>query len=48
MAIHESKTVKCKWCGHEHTVPNKTTYVTCPECGELFAVFDYSQRNSTS
>jgi len=42
------KTVHCKWCGHEHTVPNKATYVTCPKCGELFIVADYSQKRSTT
>jgi len=42
------KKVRCKWCGHEHTVPNKTTYITCPECKKLFIVADYSQKKSTT
>lgn len=41
------KTVKCKWCGHEHEVPNETTYVTCPKCGKLFIVYDVSKMRRT-
>lgn len=37
------KTVRCKWCGHEHTVPRETTHITCPECGKLFIVYDLSK-----
>jgi len=42
------KKVHCKWCGYEHTVPNKTTYITCPVCKELFIVADFSQKRSTT
>ncbi|MBA7611170.1 hypothetical protein ES703_18389 [subsurface metagenome] len=37
------KTVKCKWCGHKHTVPNETTQIICPQCGKLFIVYDLSK-----
>ncbi len=37
------KTVKCKWCGHEQTVPNETTQVICPQCDKLFIVYDLSK-----
>ncbi len=37
------KTVKCKWCDHEHTVPNETTQIICPQCGKLFIVYDLSK-----
>jgi len=29
-----TKTVKCKFCGHEWTVPKTITLVKCPECGQ--------------
>jgi len=41
------KTVKCKWCGHEHEVPNETTVVKCPMCGEVFIVYDISKLRRT-
>ncbi len=41
------KTVKCKWCGHEHTVPNETTNIICPKCGKLFIVYDLSKFRRT-
>jgi len=37
------KTVRCKWCGHEHTVPREITHITCPQCGKLFIVYDLSK-----
>ena len=33
------KTVRCKWCGHQHSVPNETTDIICPKCGKLFIVY---------
>ncbi len=41
------KTVKCKWCGHEHTVPNEITNIICPKCGKLFIVYDLSKLRKT-
>ena len=38
-----TKTVKCKWCGHEFDVPSKETVITCPKCGELFIVYPLRQ-----
>lgn len=29
----ETKTVKCKFCGLEHVVPQETKEATCPNCG---------------
>jgi predicted RNA-binding Zn-ribbon protein involved in translation (DUF1610 family) len=37
------KTVRCKWCGYEHEVPNETTRIICPKCGRLFIVMDHSK-----
>ena len=37
------KTVKCKWCGHEWVVPKETTYIKCPECGEMNIYCDFSK-----
>jgi len=34
------KTVHCKWCGHEYVVPVETERVICPNCGELFIVYN--------
>jgi len=31
----ETKTVKCKFCDHEWDVPQETTSVNCPNCGQL-------------
>ena len=31
----ETKTVKCRVCGHEHVVDRRATRVRCPECEEL-------------
>lgn len=42
-----TKTVRCKWCGHQHTVPRETTFITCPKCGKLFIVADYSRFRGT-
>jgi len=41
------KTVKCKWCGYEHQVPNETTRIICPKCGKLFIVYDLSKFRRT-
>jgi len=41
------KTVKCKWCGYEHQVPNETTNIICPKCGKLFIVYDLSKFRRT-
>jgi len=38
-----TKTVKCKWCGHEFDVPSEATTITCPKCGELFIVYPLRQ-----
>lgn len=42
-----TKTVLCKWCEHEHTVPRNTTHITCPNCGKLFIVYDLSKLRGT-
>jgi len=41
------KTVKCKWCGYKHQVPNETTRIICPNCGKLFIVYDLSKLRKT-
>ena len=41
------KTVKCKHCGHEHSVPVATSIVTCPECGKLTIYRDLSKYRGT-
>lgn len=41
------KTVRCKWCGHKHTVPNETTNIICPQCGKLFIVYDLTKVRKT-
>lgn len=41
--LPSTKTVKCKWCGYEHSVPNETTFITCPSCGKLFILYDLSK-----
>ncbi|GAI92470.1 unnamed protein product, partial [marine sediment metagenome] len=33
--LPDIKMVKCKHCGHEHSVPVDTSQVICPECGQL-------------
>jgi predicted RNA-binding Zn-ribbon protein involved in translation (DUF1610 family) len=30
-----SKTLRCKFCGHTWVMPNETTRINCPNCGEL-------------
>lgn len=42
------KTVRCKWCGQEHTVPRETTRIICPNCGKLFIVYDLSKIRGTA
>lgn len=37
-----TKTVKCKFCGHEWTVPQETTKISCPNCRELNIYLDLS------
>lgn len=41
-----TKTVKCKWCGYEWVVPRETTYIKCPNCGELNIYCDFSRFRS--
>ena len=43
-----TKTVKCKHCGHKHTVPLDTSKVICPECGELTIYYNLSKFRGTS
>ncbi len=31
--LPENKLVRCKFCGHNHEVPNDTSKADCPECG---------------
>jgi len=42
-----TKTVKCKWCGHEWVVSNETRAINCPECGELNIYLDLSKFRET-
>lgn len=42
-----TKTVKCKFCGNEETVPRKTTKWICPKCGQLNLYFDFSKFRGT-
>lgn len=42
-----TKTVKCKWCGHEWVVPNETKAINCPSCGELNIYLDLSRFRET-
>lgn len=37
------KAIRCKWCGHEETVPVEQTKLICPKCGRLTMV--YALRN---
>jgi len=34
-----TKVLRCKWCGHEETVPVEQTSLICPECGKLTMVY---------
>jgi len=43
-----TKTVRCKWCGHEQTVPRETTRVICPKCEKLTIYYDLSRIRRTS
>ena len=38
-----TKVVRCKWCGHEQTVPRETTHVICPECKQLTIYYNLSK-----
>ncbi len=42
-----TKTVKCKFCGHQWTVPRATSAVNCPNCDELNVYFDLSKFRGT-
>ena len=42
-----TKTVRCKWCGHEWVVPNETKAINCPSCGELNVYLDLSRFRET-
>ncbi|MBA7686926.1 hypothetical protein ES703_95386 [subsurface metagenome] len=41
------KTVRCRFCGHEETVPNETARWICPECGKLNIFYDLSRFKGT-
>ncbi|MBA7597929.1 hypothetical protein ES703_04937 [subsurface metagenome] len=43
-----TKVVRCKWCGHEQTVPRETTHVTCPKCGQLTIYYNLSKFRKSS
>lgn len=43
-----TKTVKCKLCGHEETVPRETTQWICPKCGKLNLYYDLSRFKETT
>ncbi|MBA7702202.1 hypothetical protein ES703_110960 [subsurface metagenome] len=34
-----TKVIRCKWCGHEETVPVEQTKLICPKCGKLTLVY---------
>jgi len=38
-----TKTARCKWCGHEQTVPRETTHVTCPKCKQLTVYYNLTK-----
>ncbi len=38
-----TKTVKCKFCGHEETVPRETTEWICPNCSKLNLYYNLSR-----
>jgi len=43
ISIYAIKTVKCKFCGHEWTVPTgKTLSIKCPKCDKLNIYLDFS------
>ncbi|GAI60056.1 unnamed protein product [marine sediment metagenome] len=42
-----TKTVRCKSCGHEETVPNETARWICPGCGQLNIFYDLSRFRGT-
>lgn len=42
-SLPTTKTVRCKWCGHEQTVPRETTHVTCPKCGQLTIYYNLTK-----
>lgn len=42
-----TKTVKCKFCSHEETVPRETTKWICPNCNQLNIYFDLSKFRGT-
>lgn len=42
-----TKTVRCKWCGHEETVPRETTRWICPNCGQLNLYYNFANLRET-
>lgn len=43
-----TKTVRCKFCGHEETVPVETTRWICPNCGQLNMYYTLSRFRGTA
>lgn len=46
--LPDTKTIKCKFCGHRWTVPRGTAYANCPKCGELNIYLDLSKFRRSS
>ncbi|MBA7465930.1 hypothetical protein ES707_01102 [subsurface metagenome] len=42
-----TKTVRCKFCGHEETVPQEMTKWICPTCGQLNIYYNLSEFRRT-
>lgn len=42
-----TKTVRCKLCGHEETVPRETTRWICPNCSQLNIYYDLTKFRGT-
>lgn len=42
-----TKTVRCKFCGYEETVPRETVQWICPKCEKLNLFYDFSRFKGT-
>lgn len=42
-----TKTVRCKFCGHEEVAPRETVQWICPKCGRLNMFYDLSRFRGT-
>jgi len=43
-----TKKIRCKWCGHEETVPVEQTSLICPKCSKLTMVYSLRHFKGTA